>query len=62
MNQRIENQLKELKKIAEASRGKQITIASSQPNTADSLSMAIRNKKDAETFMAELAAIARQPK
>ncbi|PWG79310.1 hypothetical protein [Pararcticibacter amylolyticus] len=61
MNQRVQQKMAELKKMASKS-AKPASATSEMAFGSDSLSKVIRNSKDAEVFMAELDSIARRAK
>jgi hypothetical protein len=54
MNPRIQNKINQFKKIAATQKAEEITLHSENSRTRDGLTQAIRTKKDADIFMAEL--------
>jgi hypothetical protein len=57
MNSRIQGKINEIKKLSAQSKSGRQSSYKTTTSTIDGLSMAIRTKKDADTFMAELKAI-----
>ncbi|RFM26266.1 hypothetical protein [Deminuibacter soli] len=57
MNSKIQGKIDEIKKLSAQSKPGRQSSYKITNTSSDSLSMAIRNKKDADTFMAELKAL-----
>lgn len=57
MNSKIQAKIDEIKKQSEQTKGERKLPARVSSSKADSLSLAIRTKKDADAFMAEIDAI-----
>jgi len=60
MNPHIQHKIDLFKKMATTQKVNGVTIAGRKANPSDGLSKAIHTKKDADIFMAELKAAARQ--
>jgi len=60
MNSRIQDKIKEIKKLSDRSKADHLPPYQAGDSSRDGLSMAIRTPKDAEIFMAELKAIGKK--
>lgn len=57
MNSRVQGKINEIKKLSAQSKNSRQVSSGTDNQSTDGLSLAIRTKKDADTFMAELKAI-----